>query len=158
MSSGGELTRPSSDRKRYSSGTGRSRASMNIRQSLPIVVRISRIATSEPSASPSGFSCVTTTSFSAARSSSSTRSRSDRSPFSAIFGLPADRRLAPGVQQLGDSHPAVDRRVIFEADRRRMLEFQLAGHTVLEESVRRAEALHALRSRQLVAEHADVDN
>ena len=38
---------------------------MNMTQSLPIAVRIPCIATSEPSASPSGFSCVTTISLSA---------------------------------------------------------------------------------------------
>ncbi len=47
---------------------------MYISQSLPIAERIPCIAISEPSASPSGFSCVTTIGRRAARSSASIRS------------------------------------------------------------------------------------
>src|SRR6185437_6348133 len=130
-SAGGTETSPSSGRKPYSWGSGRSCASMNITQSLPISVRIARIATSEPIASPSGFSWATTTSLSAWRSSERTRSREERSPL-VVTGLLLGVVL---VEQLRDPHPPVHRVVVLEAQRWRVLEGQLVGEAALEEPV-----------------------
>src|SRR5579884_84691 len=123
---------------------------MNITLSLPSVVRISCIATSDPSASPSGFSWVTTTSLGAPRSSSSTSSRLARSPFSAMI-LP--RFVA---KELGDPHPAVHRFVVLKGQRRRVLERQLRGQHALQEPVRGAQAREALGALLLVSENAHI--
>src|SRR6185437_14346017 len=134
-SSGGALTSPERGKNWYSVGKGNSPASMNIRLSRPCAVRMSCMAISEPSASPSRFSWVTTISLSAERSSSRTSSLvAAPAPFSPIrFGPPgADRDL---INQLRDPHAAIDRLVVFEGQRRRVLERQLGGHAPLEEAV-----------------------
>ena len=76
MSSGGAPSRPSNFMSRYSIGSGNSSGDMYISASLPSWVSTPCMATSDPSASPSGFSCVVSSSFSAERSSSSSWSSS----------------------------------------------------------------------------------
>src|SRR5579875_3609331 len=146
-SSGGEETWSCSARNEYSPGSGRSLESMYIRLSLPSRRRIRCIATSDPSASPSGFSWVQTISRSAARSASSTASRSAEGS-----GI-----LVALVEQPGDPHRAHDRLVVFKAQRGRVLELELGGQPRLQKAVRRAQALEAGLHLTLAAEHAHVD-
>ena len=65
-SGGGWPISPSKCSPRYSHGSGNSSGDMYISVSLPSCFRIASIASSEPSASPSGFSCVVSSSLSAA--------------------------------------------------------------------------------------------
>src|SRR5437588_7458376 len=148
-SSGGALSSPSVARNSYSRGRGSSRSSMKGRQSLPSAWSTIVMATSEPRASPSGFSCVTAISFSAERSSSSTCSRVERRPFSGIG-------LRRGVQQRRDAHASVDRLVVLKRQGGRALERQLGRDPALEEAVSRAQPVQGGRAHRLLAEHADV--
>src|SRR5438105_4852831 len=148
MSPGGTARTLSSGRNSYSCGSGRSRSSMNAALSLPMASRISCIATSDPSASPSGFSCVTTISFCAERSSSRAWSRAERFPFSGITDLPVD--------QPRDAVRPLDRLVVLEHQRRRALEGQLGGDHALEETMGGTQPLERRCSGRLVAEDAHV--
>src|SRR5579862_1110352 len=150
---GGELRTSSSPRKRYSWGSGNSRASMNAGLSLPRAVRISRIATSEPSASPSGFSWVTTISLLAERSSSSACSRLERFPFSGTWTAV---HVGPTIEQFGEPSRALHRLVVLEFERGGVLELQLARQSSLEEAMGRTQALEAGGSTRLVSEHAHI--
>src|SRR3984885_2708668 len=188
-SSGGELARPESSNHWYSCGSGNSLSSMNIWLSRPWATRISCIAISDPSASPSGFSWLTTISFSAEPSSASTSSRFAPEPLSPIRvlresgpsrtrnGLAASRvhgaasrvhgaarrlhgvaaRRPDLVDQLRDPHPTIDRLVVLERDRGRVLERQLGAHPPLEKAVCGAQALERVRPCLLVPEDAHVD-
>ena len=73
-SAGGVPTSRSKVQPRYSHGSGNSSGDMNISESLPSCSSIQCMASSEPSASPSGFSCVVSSSFSEPRSSAITSS------------------------------------------------------------------------------------
>src|SRR5882757_7025575 len=146
-SAGGEVISPGGARNRYSLGSGRSRSPTNGLLSLPSAVRISCIAASEPSASPSGFSWVTTISLSAERSAPSTCSRFELDPFSVICRLP---------QQFVDPRGVVDRVVVLERQLRRALQRQLRRDPRLQEPVRRAQALDRLGASVLVSEHAHI--
>ena len=128
-------------------------SSMNMSASLPSVWRISCIAIRLPSASPSGFSWVTTTNFSASTQRGerllalgSGAVFSHRSPASAVSS-----------SSCGDPHAAIDGWVVDERERRRVLERQLGGDAPLEEAVRGAQPLEARLPLSLVAEHAHVD-
>src|SRR5689334_1879840 len=127
---------------------------MNIRLSRPCAVRISCMAISDPSASPSRFSWVTTISFSAERSSSRTSSLvAPPAPFSPIRFRPrvgGDLINGDLVNELRDPHAANDRLVVLEGEHRRVLEGQLGRHAALEEAVGRSEALQRLRPCLLV--------
>src|SRR6185437_4548049 len=128
-SSGGALTSPERGKNWYSVGRGNSPASMNIRLSRPCAVRMSCMAISEPSASPSRFSWVTTISFSAELSSPTTSSLvAAPAPFSPIRAPGAGGIL---IDQLRDPHAAIDRLVVLEGEHRRVLERQLGGHPPL---------------------------
>src|SRR5690349_10472750 len=151
-SSGGADTRLVSGRKRYSWGSGRSRPSMNIRQSLPIASSRPCTATSDPIASPSGCSCVTTTSLSASRSSARTWSRSARLPL-VIISTPVAGLI---VDQARDPHAAIHRFVVFEGQGGRVLEGQLGCDPALQKPMRRSQALEAGLALGGVAEHAHV--
>ena len=104
---------------------------MNITLSLPSAVRISCIAISDPSASPSGFSCVTTT---ASRSCE------------LVEHELAARAIAVGRHRFAAPHPAdasssviasaVDRVVVLERQRRGVLERQLGAIRALKVAVR----------------------
>ena len=133
-------------------GSGSSRASMNIRQSLPSAVRMPCMAISEPSASPSGFSWVTTTSLSASRSS--------------CEDLVAGRAAAVGQSSLAGRSssssvirmPAVDRVVVLEGQRGRVLERQLGRPAARcrKPCAERSPSSVSLAAG-VVAEHAHVD-
>src|SRR5579872_92541 len=148
-SSGGAVTRPSSGRKSYSCGSGNSDSAMNISESLPRELSTLCIATSEPSASPSGCSWVIAISLAAERSSSRTRARSGPDPLSPIV-----RMLL--VEQLGDAHPSLHGFVEAEGQQRRVLERQLRGEPALEEPVRSLQRLQRLLALGLVAEDAHI--
>ena len=119
-SSGGSVTAPSSAKKRYSCGSGNSSAAINITESLPSARSTPCIATSEPSASPSGCSWVTSTKRSSSRIRASTCSRAAASPRGVAH---RDRRSR---EQLLDAQRAVGRLVVDELERRRALQAQLA--------------------------------
>src|ERR1700744_4862402 len=151
--SGAEVTSPSSCRKWYSYGSGNSPSAMNIRQSLPTAVSRCWVATSDPSASPSGFSWVTTISFADPRSPSSAACRPERSIGSTRLPLVIVVILR---EQFSDPHSTVDRFVVVERERRRVLQSQLGGETLLQIAVRRAQALKAVLATSVVAEDAYV--
>ena len=127
---------------------------MNASASLPSAVSTRCIAASEPSASPSGFSCVVSTNCSASRSSSSMRSRAARAPFAPLIGGSSASSSSSSAMR----KPRSDGVVVAELERRRVLEPQLAGHPLLEEAVRRAAGRPGERRRvALVPEHGDED-
>src|ERR1700729_1820568 len=101
---------------------------MNIKLSWPSAFKTCCIATSEPSASPSGCSWVTTTSLQAPRRVSMTAAR----PASTALGsltLLILGDLFP--DQLRDPQAAIDRVVVIEGQRRGVLEPQSVGHAPL---------------------------
>ena len=102
---------------------------------------------SDPSASPSGFSCVASSSLSAWRSSSTTWSSSVATLTGRSAGL---------LEQLAMRMPGVDRLVVDELEHRCALHPQLVAHLGLQESVRGTETIECLFPLVLVAEHADV--
>ncbi len=106
---------------------------MNIRQSLPSAVSSSCIATSEPSASPSGFSCVTTISLLGRPQLLQHRGRGSAVASSSVVMLASSADLLGSIS-CGDPHPAVDRVVVVERQRGRVLERQLGGDPRPEES------------------------
>ena len=61
------------------------------------------------------------------------------------------------VEQLRDPHSALERLVVLEGERRRVLDPQLARDPRLEEAARGLESRHRLCPLLLVAEHAHVD-
>src|SRR3954470_11767746 len=142
-SAGGSRRRPSSWRKWYSAGIGAS-PRRSISTSLPIWRSASVVASSEPSASPSGFSCVTTRNLSCSRSASTIALRS------VIFG-------GQLVDQLAHPHAPLDRRIVFEGQLRRPLHSELSREARLQHAVCGLEAAHRRRLLLLVSEHADVD-
>ena len=98
MSAGGAWIAASSTNTSYSGGSGRSSGETYMTESLPSACKSSCIATSEPSASPSGCSCVA----SAKRSSSRIRaSTSSRVP-AAISHVAHEGPIS--VEDLLDSH------------------------------------------------------
>src|SRR6476661_2090477 len=114
--------------------------------SLPSWSSASLVASSEPSASPSGFSWVTSRKRSFERIASATACRS---LVVCIWGELID--------QLGHPDPALDRRIVFERQLRSSLHSQLACHARLQDAVRRREPVERLRALGLRAEHADED-
>src|SRR3712207_5749719 len=118
---------------------------MNISESLPSCSRIQCIASSEPSASPSGFSWVVSRSLSAARSSSTTW------PSSVATCIPFY------FQELADSHPSIYRLVVEELQGRSPLESQLGGDRPLQDAVGGAQARERRLPLILPTEHAHVN-
>src|SRR5215218_91804 len=116
---------------------------MNITESLPRMRRTPCIAMSEPSASPSGFSWVTSTKRSAERSASSTCSR-------------VEEKVSVVIEQLFHPHRAVGRVVVVELERRCALHPQLRAHAALEHAARRLQALQRLGPLVLPAQDGDV--
>src|SRR3954451_3357204 len=100
---------------------------MNMTLSLPSAVSTLCMPTSEPSASPSGFSWVTSTKRCAERISARTCSREEVPPFSLIAG-----HLA---QDLLDARGALGGVVIDELEGGRALHPQLAAHARLQDPV-----------------------
>src|SRR5215469_3059334 len=95
--------------------------------SLPSPRNASVAARSDPSASPSGFSWVTTRKRSCSRSASAIAFRS------VVCVIVVRREL---VDQLGHTHAALDRRIVLEGQLRSPLHSQLVGELRLEDSVR----------------------
>src|SRR2546421_10363391 len=112
--------------------------------SLPSWSSASFSASMEPSASPSGFSWVTSKKRSRERIASATASTS-----LVVWGELID--------QLCHADPALDRGIVFERQLRRPLHPQLLCETPLENAVRRLEAREALLPFLLGSEDADVD-
>src|SRR6185503_13148174 len=96
--------------------------------SLPSWSRASFVASSEPRASPSGFSWVTSRKRSWERSASATACRS---LVCCVWGELID--------ELGHADPALDRRIVFEGQLGSPLQPELARDAGLQEPVRRGE-------------------
>src|SRR6478752_7759415 len=92
--------------------------------SLPSWSSASLVASSEPSASPSGFSWVTSRKRSFERIASATACRSLVVCFWGEL-----------IDQLGHADPALDRRIVFEGQLRSPLHSQLAGEASLQDAV-----------------------
>src|SRR6187551_1540759 len=135
-SSGTSRKRPCAPRSRneYSAGNGAPPAS-TMTVSLPSSTSARCIASSDPSASPSGFSCEVTRNRSPARSASATAARS------VVVWLIG--RLCRHVGDLGTGvqvvdqlrHPdaVLDRLIVFEQQLRRSAQVQLAVHARLQD-------------------------
>src|ERR671937_1130621 len=100
--------------------------------SFPSCSSASFIARSDPSASPSGFSCVTSRKRSCSRRACATAFRS----FVVVWGELID--------QLRHPDPPLDRRIVFERELGRPLHPQLAREAGLEDAVGGGEAVEAL--------------
>src|ERR671936_2992718 len=109
--------------------------------SLPCSSRASFIARIEPSASPSGFSWVTSKKQSCDRIASATAATS-----LVVWGELID--------QLRHADPALDGRIVFEHELGRPLHAELAGEPALQDAVRRLEAGEACRPIFFAPEHA----
>src|SRR5512132_803879 len=94
--------------------------------SLPSWSSASFVASSEPRASPSGFSWVTSRKRSCDRSASATACRS------LVFWLWGEL-----IDQLGHADPALDRGIVFEGQLRSPLQSQLLRETRLQDTVGR---------------------
>src|SRR5581483_9001286 len=134
--------------------------------SLPSASSASFIARIEPSASPSGFSCVTSRKRSfariasaAARSSAVTvaRSGADKAGTSAPCEPPSSLRLIQLVDQLAHPHARLDARVVFEGKCRGSLQPQLARETRLQDAVRRSQPFERPLPYTFGPENADED-
>src|ERR671910_1098386 len=152
-SSGSSRRSSSNGRNLYSPGSGAG-PGRNIRLSLPSAVSVSWIASSEPSASPSGFSCVVT------RKRSPLRIASTTAPRSAVVTLWFSRIWFGGelIDESRHPHAVLDRVIVFERQRRGPLQPQLARNLRLQDAVGRIEARHARHSLLLAPEHADEDH
>src|ERR671933_2028779 len=95
--------------------------------SLPMAASASLSAGSDPSASPSGFSCVTSRKRSCARIASAT------APTSLVV-------WGELIDQLRHADPALDGRIVFEGELRRPLHPQLAADPRLQDAVGGCEA------------------
>src|SRR6266536_1122847 len=115
---------------------------------LPSCRSASVAASSEPSASPSGFSCVVTRKRSCERSASTTASRS------AFWFVVVCDEL---IDQLRHANALFDRRIVLERHLRRALQPQLARDPPLQHPVRGLEPDHRLLALARGAEDADED-
>src|SRR4051812_4277236 len=152
-SSGSVRARSARSRKRYSPGSGAS-PERYITTSLPSP-RSARVSPSiEPRASPSGFSCVTTSRRSARVSAATTASRS----FIVVISLFLVREVARElVDERRHPHSALDRVIVFEGQRRGPAEAELLVDPRLQEPVRRPQAIERGAPLLLAAEHRDED-
>src|SRR5258706_11119703 len=146
-SSGSSRSSPSSCMNAYSRGTAPWPQS-SISASLPRLRNASVIASSEPSASPSGFSCVTTRKRSCARSVSATACRS------VWLVVIVGGQL---VDQLCHPHATLDREIVLERQFGSPLHPELAAEPRLEQPMRGLEPLERRAPLARVAEHAHVD-
>src|SRR5918992_1477547 len=145
-SAGGSPTRSSKVHSRYSHGRGNSSGDMNMTVSLPSCLRIQCMASSEPSASPSGFSWVVRSSLSAWRSSSTTW------PCSVATG-----GIRVFFQKLADSHPPINRLVIEELQGRCPLEAKFGGDRPLQKTVGGTQARERRSPLILPTQHTYVN-
>src|SRR5438105_8971131 len=109
--------------KRYSDGSGTS-PKRYISVSLPRLRSASVVASSDPSASPSGFSCVVTRKRSCPRIASATAASS----LAVVWGELID--------QLRHADPSLDRRIVLEGKLRCSLEAEFACDSRLQDRVR----------------------
>src|SRR5215471_6471584 len=116
--------------------------------SLPSCRSASVDARSDPSASPSGFSCVTTRKRSCCRSASAIVFRS------VVWVIVVRREL---VDQAGHAHAALDRRIVLEGQLGGPLQPELARNPRLEDAVRRLETEETRSLLATRAEDAHVD-
>src|SRR5205823_10917135 len=145
-------SRQSSGRRRRSSASGMNEYSTGsgaspyryMTLSLPSWSSASFSARIEPSASPSGFSWVT----------SKKRSRERIASATAATSLVVWGEL---IDQLRHADPALDGRIVFEHELRRPFEPQLAGETALENAVRGLQPGQTLPLLPLGPENADID-
>src|ERR671930_3244 len=143
-SSGQRRRSSASGMNAYSPGSGASPTS-TISASLPSCLSASRIASSEPSASPSGFSCVVIRKRSLSRIASATAVSS----LAVVWG--------EFIDQLGHADPALDRRIVLECQLRGPFQVQLARDARLQDCVRRLQAGDRLRALPLRAQYRDED-
>src|SRR5580765_776272 len=151
---GGSRTRSPRGMKPYSRGSG-APAARYITASLPSERRASVMARSEPSASPSGFSCVTTRKRSCSLSAAATALRSLGSVM-AVAGVIGVVR-SELVDQLAHTHATLDGGIVLERELRGSLHSQLAGKAGLKEAVRRLEPREGGVALASGPEDADVD-
>src|SRR5262245_12657800 len=111
--------------------------------SLPSWSSASLVARSEPSASPSGFSCVVTTKRSWSRIASATAVNS----LAVVWGELID--------QFRHANPALDRGIVFEGQLGGPLQAQLAREPRLQHRVRSLKPDECLLPFSLRAEHGD---
>src|SRR5215211_2314508 len=131
----------------YSPGSGACPARY-MYASLPSWRSASVVASSDPSASPSGFSCVVTRKRSRVRSASTTASRSA----SCVVVLWDEL-----IDQLRHSNALCDRGIVFERQLRRSLEPHLGRDASLQHPVRRRESRKRLLALSVRAEDAHED-
>src|SRR5437764_6855386 len=146
-SGGASRTRSSSGMNAYSLGSGVT-PGRYITASLPSCRSASAVARSDPSASPSGFSCVTTRKRSCRRSASAIAFRS------VVCVIVVRREL---VDQAGHSHAALDRGIVLEGQLRGSLQPELSRKPRLEDAVRGLEPLEARPLLPARTEHAHID-
>src|SRR5919198_1954960 len=143
-SGGSSRRRPSSGMNPYSRGSGAS-PYRYISLSLPRLSRASFIASSDPSASPSGFSWVTIRKRSWERSVSATALSSSLVPWREL------------IDQLRHADPALDRRIVLERQLGGSLHSEFPRDTRLQDSVRCGQPGQRLLALALSAEDADED-
>src|SRR5581483_2996999 len=151
-STGSSRRSPSRSRKRYSAASGALPA-RNITASLPRAPRLSAVASSEPSASPSGFSWVTTVKRSFPRRAFTTACRSVVFCEAVIFGQLRGELL----DQRRHADPPLDRLIVGERKRRRPSQGELAVDLRLQDAVRRLEARERLAALAVASEHRHED-
>src|SRR3954464_11963264 len=132
----------SSSMNAYSPGSGASPTS-TITASLPSWSSASLVASSEPRASPSGFSWVVMTKRSCARIASATAASSPAVVWCEF------------IDQFRHADPALDRRIVCELELRGSLEAQLACDLRLQDGVRRLQRGQCPFAFLLRAEHGD---
>src|SRR5215212_6674238 len=156
VSSGSDRRSSARPRKRYSAGSGASPARY-ITTSFPSERSASDIASSDPSASPSGFSCVTTVKRPWSRIARTTPSRSF-CVVVAVWLISGRKRARELINQRRHADALLDRRIVCKPQLRRPLQAQLPRDARLDDPVRRLEAGKRRPPLLLVPEHGDVDD
>src|SRR5690349_9160785 len=133
--------------KSYSAGSG-VLPGRYMTASLPRCRNASVAARSDPRASPSGFSWVTTRKRSCSRNASAIA-------FSSVVCVIVVRREL--VDQLGHTHAALDRRIVLEGQLGSVFQPELAGEPCLEDAVGCVEADEGCALLTAGAQHADID-
>src|SRR5437868_3585651 len=144
MSSGHRRRRSASGMNAYSPGSGASPYS-TMMESLPSWSKASFAASRDPSASPSGFSCVVRRKRSCPRIASATALRS----LAVVWGELID--------QLGHADPPLHRRIVLELQLGGSLHSELSRNLRLKHGMCRLETGERLRALPLGAEHRHVD-
>src|SRR5215204_5881260 len=143
-SSGQRRCRSSSGMNAYSCGSGES-PWRTMTLSLPSWSNASFAASSDPSASPSGFSCVVRTKRSWARIASTTAATSLAVVWCEL------------INQLGHANPALDRRIVLEGQLRSPLHAEFAGKASLQDRVGGLQTRHGRDSLSFGPENRHED-